>query len=237
MATVKQLLDVARKELGYKEDPPNSNKTKYGQWMGLNGYPWCLSFIQHCCYQVDVHLPMKTGSCGALMNAAKTAGMWVTSNFKPGDIVIIDLSGKQKTTQHCGIVEEVLPDYGVQTIEGNTSISAGGSQDNGGMVCRKKRMSKYIIGAVRPAYEPEKIEEDVLKMTIQEFIDKLTDEQAYTLLTKAQKFAGTMSEPDWSIREGHWKRAKESGLINGGNPEGLIKRDEFIAVIGRKGLI
>lgn len=236
MATVKKLLDIARAELGYTENPPHSNMTKYGKWIGLNGYAWCQSFCQWVCYQANVHLPVKTGSCGALMNAAKQADMWVTSNFQPGDIVIIDFSGKQKITQHCGFVEEVLPDYGVQTIEGNTSMS--GSQDNGGMVCRKSRAYKYIIGAVRPVYEPEKAEEeDISKMTIQEFVEKLTDEQAYTLLTKAQRYAGTISEPDWSIKEGHWEKARNSGLVNGGAPEALIKRDEFIAVLGRKGMI
>lgn len=238
MATVNQLLDVAKKEIGYKESPPNSNMTKYGKWMGLNGLAWCCSWVMWCCYKADVYLPIKTGSCTSLMNAAKQADMWVVSNFKPGDIVIFDFSGQQKTAKHVGIVEEVLPDYGVQSIEGNTSSNDSGSQDNGGMVCRKTRRNKYIIGAVRPAYDPETIkQEDIYKMTIAEFVEKLTDEQAYTLLTKAQRHAGTLVEPKWSINEGHWEKAKNSGVINGGSPEGLIKRDEVIAILGRKGLL
>lgn len=238
MATVKSLLDIARKEIGYKESPPNSNMTKYGKWMGLNGYAWCLSFLQWICNEADVHLPVKTGSCTVLMNAAKQADMWVTSNFKPGDIAIFDFSGKQKTASHCGIVEEILPDFGVVTIEGNTSSTDAGSQDNGGTVCRKRRKLKYIIGVVRPQYTPEKLEEeDVSKMTIEEFVNKLTDEQAYILLTKAQRHAGTLAEPKWSINEGHWEKAMNSGVINGGSPEGLIKRDEVIAILGRRGLV
>lgn len=86
-------------------------------------------------------------------------------------------------------------------------------------------------------YNTQKTEEDVSDMTIAEFVDKLTDEQAYMLLTKAQRYAGTLSEPEWSIREGHWARAKDNAVINGGNPEGLIKRDEVIAILGRKGLV
>lgn len=237
MATVKRLLEVAAKEIGYTESPPNSNKTKYGKWMERDGYAWCAFFVMWCADQAGVDLPIKTGSCTVLMNYAKKAQMWVTSNFRPGDIVIFDFSGKQKTAKHVGIVEEIIPDFGVKTIEGNTSNSAGGSQDNGGMVCRKRRQLKHIIGAVRPQYDPEKVEEDVFDMTIQEFVDKLTDEQAYMLLTKAQKYAGTLSEPEWSIREGHWARAKNNGTINGGNPEGLIKRDEVIAILGRRGLV
>ena len=105
-------------------------------------------------------LPRRTASCGDLMNAAKAAGCWVARDFQPGDVVIYDFSGRQKTTQHCGIVEQALPDYGVQASEGNTS-QGGGSQDNGGMVCRKNRADKYIIGAVRPQFEAEREDDDM----------------------------------------------------------------------------
>ena len=158
MGTVQELLAVARKELGNTESPAGSNRTKYGKWMGLDGYAWCMSFVQWCFAQVGVKLPLRTGSCGELMRAAQAAGCWVTANFQPGDVVIYDFSGQRKTTQHCGIVELELPDYGVQAIEGNTSER--GSQDNGGMVCRKNRAQKYIIGAVRPQFEQEKKEDD-----------------------------------------------------------------------------
>lgn len=157
MGTLKDLLVTARQELGNTESPAGSNRTKYGKWMGLDGYAWCMSFVQWCYAQAGTALPVRTGSCGELMRAAQAAGCWVTDGFQPGDVVIYDFSGKKKTTQHCGIVELPLPGYGVQAIEGNTSEA--GSQDNGGMVCRKNRAEKYIIGAVRPVFEEEK-EED-----------------------------------------------------------------------------
>ena len=160
MGTVSELLRIAQQELGNTESPAGSNRTKYGQWMGLDGQPWCMSFVQWCFSQVGVALPKRTGSCGDLMRAAQAAGCWVARDFQPGDVVIYDFSGKQKTTQHCGIVEIPLPDYGVQAIEGNTS-QGGGSQDNGGMVCRKNRAGKYIIGAVRPDFDPEKKEDEM----------------------------------------------------------------------------
>lgn len=239
MATVKKLLDTAKKEIGVKESPPNSNKVKYnteyyGKVVVGGAYPWCACFVWWVCKKSGVKLPVKTASCGELMRAAKSANMWVTSNFRPGDIVIFDFSGKQKTTQHCGIVEEIIPDYGVQSIEGNTGST---NDSNGGEVMRRRRASKFIIGAVRPVYEAEKAKEDVFTMTIQEFIDKLTNEQAYELLKKAQTHASTLAEPTWSRNEGHWQTAIDKGIINGGSPEGLIKRDELIAVLGRKGLI
>lgn len=242
MATVNGLLKTAQKYLGKTEYPPNSNKiifntNFYGREVSGPAYPWCAVFVYEMCKEAGVHLPLKTASCTALMNAAKQADMWVTSNFRPGDIAIFDFTGKQKVAKHCGIVEDIIPDYGIVAIEGNTSSTDAGSQDNGGMVCRKRRQLKHIIGVVRPHYAPEKSEEDVSDMTIAEFVDKLTDEQAYMLLTKAQRYAGTLSEPEWSIREGHWARAKDSAVINGGNPEGLIKRDEVIAILGRRGLV
>ena len=157
MGTINELLAIARGELGNTESPAGSNRTKYGKWFGLDGNPWCLMFIMWVFAQAGVKLPKRTASCGDLMNAAKAAGCWVATGFRPGDVAIYDFSGKRKTTQHCGIVEMELPDFGVQAIEGNTS-QGGGSQDNGGMVCRKTRADKYIIGAVRPVFDPEKEE-------------------------------------------------------------------------------
>lgn len=74
-------------------------------------------------------------------------------------------------------------------------------------------------------------------MTGKEIIAALTDEEAYNLLMKAQRHAATLPEPAWSKKEGHWQRAIATGLINGGNPEGNMKRDELVAVLGRKGLL
>ncbi len=164
MATANQLLTIARKQLGICENPPSSNNVRYNTWyygrevMG-SAYPWCMAFVQWVFAQAGVKLPVRTASCGALMNAAKAAGCWVTAGFKPGDVVIYDFPGGA-ATDHCGIVETELPDYGVQAVEGNTSQS--GSQSNGGMVCRKNRPGKYIVGAVRPVFDKEKEEDDMV---------------------------------------------------------------------------
>ncbi len=234
MSTVKQTLNIAKQEIGYKESPPNSNHTKYGEWIGMDYQPWCMSWTQWVFAKAKVKLPVKTASCGELMRVAKLKNMWHVRDYKPGDIAIFDWSGKRKTTSHCGIVEDVIPDMGVITIEGNTSVS---DNSNGGEVMRRTRANKYIVGVVRPVYDPEVEKEDISKMTINEFIDKLTDEQAYDLLIKAQRYASMMPEPAWSISEGQWAKAKEKGVINGGNPEGLIKRDEVVAIMGRVGLL
>jgi len=236
MATANELLAVARKQLGICENPPSSNNVRYNTWyygrevMG-SAYPWCMVFVQWVFAQAGVKLPVRTASCGALMRAARAAGCWVTRDFQPGDVVIYDFLGGA-ATDHCGIVEMELPDYGVQAIEGNTSKS--GSQSNGGMVCRKNRPRKYIVGAVRPQFDAEKEDDD---MDINKLISQVTDQQAYDLLVKAQRYASTLPEPAWSQTEGHWQRAIETGLINGGSPEGLLKRDEFVAVLGRREML
>ena len=151
MATADKLLTIAAGELGTVEAPAGSNRTKYGKWYGLDGEPWCMMFVQWCCHRAGVKLPARTASCGGLMRVAKQFGGWVTKDLQPGDVVIYDFPGGADT-DHCGIVEQVTAS-GIVAIEGNTSEA--GSQSNGGMVCRKKRPWKYIVGAVRPVFEEE----------------------------------------------------------------------------------
>ena len=151
--TAEKVLAVARGELGEKESPANSNRTKYGKWFGLDGYAWCMMFVQWVFAQVGALklLPKRTASCGDLMRAAKAAGCWVTKDYRPGDVVIYDFPGGA-ATDHCGIIEKVSL-TGVTVIEGNTSQA--GSQSNGGMVCRKTRPYSQIVGVVRPNYQKE----------------------------------------------------------------------------------
>ena len=157
MATAKEILAVARKELGVKESPAGSNRTKYGAWYGLDGQPWCMMFIQWVFAHAGVPLPVKTASCGAFMRAAQAHGRWVTSNYQPGDIVIYDFPGGG-ATDHCGIVEQ-LAGGGIMAIEGNTG---SGNDADGGQVQRRIRSNKVILGAFRPAYDIEEKEDEVV---------------------------------------------------------------------------
>ena len=160
MATAKEILAVARGELGYKESPASSNRTKYGSWFGLNGQPWCMIFIQWVFTQAGAEsLPVaRTASCGAFMRAAQAQGRWVTSDYQPGDVVIYDFPGNNVKTDHCGIVEQ-LAGGGIMAIEGNTG---SGNDADGGQVQRRIRSNKVIIGAFRPAYDIEEKEDEVV---------------------------------------------------------------------------
>lgn len=152
MATAAHLLDIARAELGTKESPTGSNKVKYSTWYGLTG-PWCVMFVMWCCHYAGVELPIRTASCSALRAAAQSAGMWVTGDYRPGDIVIYDW-GKDGKPDHCGIIETV-GGSSVVAIEGNTAV---GNDSNGGEVMRRTRTMSQIIGAVRPVYEEASME-------------------------------------------------------------------------------
>ena len=181
MATVNSLLELARRQLGVKEDPPGSNKVKYNAWyygreVSGAAYPWCMVFVQWVFDRASVKLPTRTASCGALMRAAQAAGCWVTKGYRPGDVVIYDFPGGA-ATDHCGIVEAV-DDSRVSAIEGNTSSS---NDADGGAVERRTRRLSLIVGAVRPTFD-EEVEEmryntvaecpDWARETVQKLIDK-----------------------------------------------------------------
>ena len=160
MATAKEILAVARRELGYTESPAGSNRTKYGKWFGLDGQPWCMMFVQWCFRQAGGQdlLPALTASCGALMRAAQAKGCWVTGGYQPGDVVIYDFPGNNVKTDHCGIVEQ-LSGGGIIAIEGNTG---SGNDADGGQVQRRVRSNKVILGAFRPDYDMEEKEDEVV---------------------------------------------------------------------------
>lgn len=168
MATAKEVLAVAAKDIGYKESPANSNKTKFGKWFGLDGQPWCAMAVCYWFKEAGAYdlLPFPSASCGAMMRAAQAAGQWVTGDYQPGDIVIYDFPGGA-STDHCGIVES----FGGTTllaIEGNTAV---GNDSNGGEVMRRTRMASQVIGAIRPKYEKKNVVADEATLAMKWAID------------------------------------------------------------------
>ena len=82
-----------------------------------------------------------------------------------------------------------------------------------------------------------RLEGEEKPMDIAKLISEMTNEQAYQLMQKAELHAKTLSEPAWSQQEGHWAKAMENGIVDGTSPERPMKRDEVIAVLGRKGIL
>ena len=213
MATAEKVLDIARKELGTKESPANSNRVKYNTWyygreVSGGAYPWCMVFVQWVFHQAGVPLPLRTASCGAMMNAARKTGQWGVKDFRPGDVVIYDFPGGA-ATDHTGIIEQVTAS-GVVAIEGNTSQA--GSQSNGGMVCRKTRPYCQIVGAVRPKFEED---EDLS-------IDKLTDAEVLQLGKRLQAVMG--KQPVGPALAKEFSEAEKAGITDGTSPGAFCTR-------------
>lgn len=157
MATANQIVSLAISQLGITEQPPNSNKTKYGAWYGMNGEPWCDMFVSWLGAQVGQTDIGKYAYCPYHVDYFKSKGLWLgrTTDTRPGDIVFF---GNGSRACHVGIVEKKVNDSTVLTIEGNTSVT---SNDNGGAVMRRTRSygtvgsSWYILGFARPKYQTQ----------------------------------------------------------------------------------
>ena len=145
--TREAVLQIAQWQLGVQECPAGSNRVKYAEEYGLNGYPWCMMFVWWVFREAGFQL-RKTASCTELTNAYKKAGQWVTDGFKPGDIVMFDFSGKKRITEHCGILLEATGET-LTVIEGNTDPD---NDANGGCVMKRCRKCELVTGACRPMY-------------------------------------------------------------------------------------
>ena len=152
------VLQIAAWQIGVLESPAGSNRVKYntayyGREVSGKAYPWCMAFVWWVFQEAGFHL-FKTASCSAFVGQykAKSPGQIVRANYRPGDIVFFDFSGKNAKTEHVGIVESVAADGTLTTIEGNTGT---GNDANGGAVMRRKRKQGLVTCGVRPGY-PDK---------------------------------------------------------------------------------
>lgn len=174
MASANKVLSIAAGEVGYSRwDDPQAG-TKYGRafaekvgnsYYGNSGVPYCCMFVWWVLDQAGMTVPgMPTASCTALRNACANAGLIVSKmSAQPGDIVIFDWPGSRDgANDHVGFVELNRSTY-IQTIEGNTSSGASGSQGNGGVVARRTRDWSVVQDVIRPAYGSDKPLPDALK--------------------------------------------------------------------------
>ena len=153
--TVRAVLYAAASQVGITESPAGSNKVKYntayyGREVSGKAYPWCMTFVWWVFQEAGFHL-FKTASCSAFVDQykAKSPGQIVRANYRAGDIVFFDFTGKRTKTEHVGIVESVAADGTLITIEGNTGMD---NDANGGAVMRRTRKQGLVTCAVRPGY-------------------------------------------------------------------------------------
>lgn len=144
-----------------------------------------------------------------------------------GDLVIACMGpGNWTRSGHYVLV------YGVQgdTICINDPASTKTSRTQGSYRLFRQQVKYYWV-----IKHPETDKED--DMNLDQFLQEMTDRQAYELLEKALRHAETLAEPAWSQADGHWKRAAEAGITDGTAPERPMKRCEVLTVLGRLGLL
>ncbi|HEX8085790.1 MAG TPA: CHAP domain-containing protein [Solirubrobacteraceae bacterium] len=119
-----RMLAAAQAELGQAEAPPGSNDSpriaEYRTATAGSGVgPWCAYFVSWAAKQAGAPLGEQGqgfGAVSAVMAWGERTGRALPAGAKPqaGDIIVWG-------SRHIGIVENVLPDGRIQTIEGNSS--------------------------------------------------------------------------------------------------------------------
>ena len=163
MSNIDQLIQIAKAEIGVKESPANSDNVKYNtayygktvKSTASTKYYWCVVFIWWLFQQAGLpglfYGGGKTASCGSVKNYAQKNGLWVTSGYRKGDLLLFNFSGGTAPS-HIGLCVEASGSK-VTSIDGNTSAGDAGSQDNGGMVNIRARSVSTVVGAYRPDYD------------------------------------------------------------------------------------
>lgn len=152
MTTSARVLQIAAREIGCRESPPDSNGNKFGRWYGMDYAKWCAIFVSYCFYNAGLPLPITTSKGFAY---CPFGVKWFRSNGKlsnkpeVGDIVFYDWEN-DSVSDHVGIVEKVNSDGSIVAIEGNTSV---GNNSNGGQVMRRTRQKGVILGFGKPPYQ------------------------------------------------------------------------------------
>lgn len=207
--TVEKILTIARSQLGIKENPPNSNRVKfntayYGQEVSGSAYPWCCAFVWWVFREAGAsrlfYGGKKTASCSTLLGFHKAQA--VRENYLPGDIIFFNFDGK-RNTQHVGICEGWDGRY-ITTIDGNTAPT---NEANGGAVMRRRRPKKYIVGAYRPTYEEDNMDQSkfnqMFRTAMAEYRNSLRDNDSSTYSEAARRyvvekgiFSGSGTAPD-----------------------------------------
>ncbi len=145
-----KIIEIASAEIGTKEEPAESNKTKYGEWFSLNGVSWCGIFVSWVFYHAgfplgNIGYTKGYAGCQTAVASIHKWGILVTEP-KEGDIVFYDWQGDGKF-DHTGIFVKDLGKGLFEAIEGNTAF---GNDSNGGQVMRRADRHRKNVIFVRP---------------------------------------------------------------------------------------
>jgi hypothetical protein len=145
--TAQELLAVARSQLGVRETGGGTrgNQQRYSAEMDMPVTEWCAIFVSWCLRRAGVPQAYAATRVTLFARHYATAGRFVKAPH-PGDLVCYDW-GMNGRYDHIGIVERVLSDGRIQTIEANTN--PGNGQDG---VYRLRRSTNSVRGYCRPHY-------------------------------------------------------------------------------------
>lgn len=139
----REVLQEARKHLGYRESQGNDNK--FGRWYGMNGQPWCAIWVSY----VAAH----AGAAKVIPRHAYTpaGAAWFKARNQWGNkpragAIAYFFNPSLGRIAHVGIVEKVLDDGSFYSLEGNTN--AAGSRE-GTVVRRQRRRTAAGFGYPR----------------------------------------------------------------------------------------
>lgn len=165
MATVEEIISIAKAEVGYNryEDPEQG--TKYGRWyaeltkspyFGTTGVPFCAMGVSYVFAKGKtscIGLPTAGCTSGILRPARNSGKLLRPSNLKRGDVILFDWSGRgynAPEADHVGIVLYWNNNSNIHTWEANVA----------GQVRECDRDIKWVVGGVRPNYDPDKKEDE-----------------------------------------------------------------------------
>lgn len=172
MPTAKQVMDVARSQIGYTEGA--NNKNKFGKKFGENNVSYCAIFLWYC-GQIAAEKhgglnPIAKNASAAYIQeeTVRKGGRWIlpkTTNkklkksvlkkLKEGDMVSFDFGKKDGWRNHIEFVEKVVGDV-IITVGANTQPDGKKQKFDG--VHRKHREYNDMCAVVRPKYTKEKKE-------------------------------------------------------------------------------
>jgi hypothetical protein len=167
MNKIQKLCGIASKLVGVKESGKNKGKMVEEFQKAVDGKaqgePWCMSFVQYCIKKTDEF----GGISSWIFKTEHVLTCWNKSPkearlSKPevGAIVIWNYykNGKPTASGHTGIVEKIIDNKTMITIEGNTSDGIGINREGDGVYRRKRLIgnsgSFVLLGYLKPWKNP-----------------------------------------------------------------------------------
>lgn len=150
----RRAVDIAIREIGETENPPGSNKTRYGREWRQDGVPWCgmavASWWRRAGHNIPRSLALEIDYVPTLVELAKSKRHRLSivhaNRVKRGDAVAFDFDGG--AADHVGLfVQWIDRERGTfLAVEGNTAF---GNNANGGKVMLRERYIDQVEAFVR----------------------------------------------------------------------------------------